>query len=117
DLAEQARLRRGDDPVGHPDSHHEMARRGFAVENADPLQTLLVVVRDRPPSLAGEADEVFGDVEPVALGFQRFDLVHGVSVACRTFPAARRRRTAHAFNSGWRDSGSRPPRVRLLALL
>ena len=38
--------------------------RGLAVEDADPLQPLLVVVGDRLPALAREADEVLVTSRP-----------------------------------------------------
>src|SRR5213594_2808496 len=80
-------------------------------------------VGDAPPPLAGEAHEVFGDVEAVTLGLERFDLVHVIdpkplnNSAIPVASATRRRRTAQAFSSGWCDTGSRPLSVRLLALL
>src|SRR6185503_4671097 len=117
DLAEQARLRGGEDAVGHPDAHHEMARRRLALEHADPFQTLLVVVSDGAPPLAGKAHEILGDVEAVALRLERLDLVHRLDLVSTGVWATRRRRTAHAFSSGCRDTGSRSLRVRLLALL
>src|SRR2546428_2612659 len=73
---------------------HEVARRGPAVEDAHPLEPLLVVVAQRLPALAREAGEVLGYVD-----------------------STRRTRTAHALSSRWPDRGSRAPSVRLLALL
>src|SRR4030095_15245348 len=43
DLAEQAGLCGRHDAVGHADAHHEVAGRGLAVEDADPLQALGIV--------------------------------------------------------------------------
>ncbi len=111
DVREQPGLGRRQDAVGHADAHHEVARRGAAMEDAHPLQPLLVVVGDGLPALAREADEILGDVEAVARGLQGFDLVH------RGISARRRSRTAHAFSSGCWERGSRALRVRLLALL
>ena len=110
DLAEQPRLGRRHDAVRHADAHHEMAGRRLAVEDADPLQPLLVVVGDGLPALAREAHEVLGHVEPVLFRLQGLDAVHGLR-------SSRRRRTAQAFSSGCRERGSRVLSVRLLALL
>src|SRR4030095_12665127 len=100
DLAEQARLRRGENAVGHPDAHHEVAGRRLALEHADPLQPLLGVVRDGAPAFAGEAHEILGDVEAVALRLERLDLVHRLDPVSTGAWATRRSRTAHAFSSG-----------------
>src|SRR5712664_2198274 len=115
DLAEEPRLGGGDDAVRHPDAHHEVARRGLPVEDPGPLEPLLVVVGDRPPAFAREADQVLGDLEAVPRSLQRLDPVH--EAAPVPAPATRRSRTAHAFSSGCLDTGSRTESVRLLALL
>ena len=111
DLGEQAKLTRREDSVGHADPHHEVAGGRPAEKDTDPLQALLVVVADRLPAFASEPGEVLGDVEAVAGGLEGLDLVHAPT------SATRRSRTAHAFNSGCCEIGSRAVSVRLLAAL
>src|SRR2546427_11878761 len=78
DLAEQAGLRRAHDAIGHAHAHHEMPRRGPAMEDAPPLEPLLVGVAARLPALARETDEVLLHVEAVLLRLHRLDAVHSL---------------------------------------
>src|SRR4029077_6504238 len=98
DLPQQSHLGRGEPAVRHANAHHEVPGRRLALKHAAPLQALLVVVRDRAPTLAREPDQVVLDIEPVALGLEGFDAVHDSPAGEGTL--ARRTRTAAAFSSG-----------------
>src|SRR5262249_53709795 len=135
DLAEHTGLRGRQHAVRHADAHHEVAGRRLAMEDAHPLEPLLVVVGDGAPALAREPDQILLDVEAVARRLHGLDAVHdgptgGASNGpakppeCSSRPGGavalldnRRSRTAQAFSSGWCESGSRADSVRLLALL
>ena len=102
DLAEEPHLRRGHDAVGHADAHHEVARAwAGAWKTPTHLRRSLSSSRDGLPALAGEADEVVRDVEPVLLGLERLDLVHRARPRRGGQRRIGRSRTAQALSSGW----------------